>query len=104
MKRSLLMVTAAAVLLTLLGCSSGSSKVEAGITNAGFDPATISVRRGTTITWTNRDNKTHTVTTTATDSGAINKGETYTATLEDKGTIEYKCRLHKGEVCTVTVK
>ncbi len=70
-----------------------------------FNPATITVSKGTTVTWTNEDSAPHTVTTTnapvAFDSGRMSKGEQFSQTFDAAGTYEYYCSIHpnmKGKV------
>ena len=70
-----------------------------------FNPATITVTKGTTVKWTNNDNAPHTVTTTSApvdfDSGTKNKGDTFTQTFDTAGTYGYYCSIHpsmKGKI------
>jgi len=61
-----------------------------------FDPATITVAKGTTVTWTNMDTVAHTVVATdnAFSSETLEKGQSYAYTFNDIGTFEYKCGIH----------
>jgi plastocyanin len=61
-----------------------------------FDPATITVTKGTTITWMNMDTVAHTVVATGNDfsSGNLNNGQSYSHTFNEAGTFEYKCGIH----------
>ena len=70
-----------------------------------FSPASISVAKGSTITWTNMDNTIHTVTsvTGAFDSGDIGYGKTYSRTFSDVGTFDYNCKYHASMGMTGTV-
>ena len=70
-----------------------------------FSPATISVSAGTTITWTNKDAVTHTVTS---NSGAFNSGNiapngTWAFTFAVPGTYNYACTIHSSMTGTVVV-
>ncbi len=67
----------------------------------GYDPDEIDVRPGDTITWTNTDEISHTVTfedeDALGDSGSIGPGDTYNITIPedlDPGTYEYYCDFH----------
>ena len=78
------------------------------IKDFAFTPASIRVKKGTTVTWTNKDSAPHTVTgvdsNKGPESGTLNKNETYSFTFEEVGTFGYICDFHpsmKGEV-TVT--
>jgi len=72
------------------------------IVDFGFNPGTITVKAGTTVTWTNTG-VTHTVTSNAGlfDSGHLGSGDTFTFTFSKAGTYAYHCTIHssmKGEV------
>lgn len=92
------------------GTTTGNSQAVATsmvrIDNFAFSPATITVKQGTTVTWTNKDNAPHTVTV---DSGAgpasdtLQKGDTYTFTFKQAGTFAYHCNFHSGMTGTVIV-
>lgn len=61
-----------------------------------FDPATITVAKGTTVTWMNMDSASHTVVAAgnAFSSGNLNNGQSYEHTFDETGTFEYKCVIH----------
>ena len=85
---------------------------EVGITAAGFNPATIKIKKGQIVSWTNLDDKPHQVAsdpfpTSETLPGLraeapSEKGESYSFTFEESGTYTYHDRLnplkHKGTV------
>jgi len=63
-----------------------------------FQPSMATVRRGTTVTWSNEDEAVHTVTAAdgAFDSGHMPIGSTFSMTFPTAGTYEYVCSLHAG--------
>lgn len=76
-----------------------------------FSPATITVKAGTTITWTNNTGAPHTVTSddgTSFDSGINNpiaaNGGTYSFTFTKAGTYTYHCQIHPFMKATVIVQ
>jgi plastocyanin len=76
-----------------------------------FAPVAISVKVGTTITWTNTDNAPHTATSGASpmpdgvfDTDIIAKGHSKTIKAAKRGTFEYYCALHPFMHATVTVR
>ncbi len=76
------------------------------ITNAGFQSNAVTVKVGTTVTWTNNDSAAHTVTSDTTgvfDSGPINQGATFTFTFSQAGTFTYHSTSDSGWTGTVTV-
>jgi plastocyanin len=80
---------------------------EVFIQGMAFNPATITVSVGTTITWTNKDPNTHTVTSTiapsAFDSGAISSNGIWTKTFTAPGTYNYACTIHPTMTARVIV-
>lgn len=78
------------------------------ITNYAFDPEAITVKAGTTITWTNSDGFDHTATS---DDGAPAEFDTGTlgtdafgeVTFEESGTYAYHCDVHSYMEGTVEV-
>jgi plastocyanin len=77
------------------------------IQNFAFSPATLAVKTGTTVTWTNRDSANHTVTENDSQpgpsSGSLSNGQTYSYTFSKAGTYKYFCSIHPNMTATVTV-
>jgi len=77
------------------------------IQNFAFSPANITVKKGATVTWTNKDSTAHTVTETDSqtgpNSGDVNPGSSYSFTFSTPGTYHYHCSVHPEMVGTVTV-
>jgi plastocyanin len=76
------------------------------IQNFAFAPATLEVAVGTTVTWTNMDSATHTVTADdgSFDSNNLASSATFTQTFSTAGTFAYHCKIHTSMKATVTVK
>jgi plastocyanin len=70
-----------------------------------FYPLTLTVAAGTTVTFLNNDNTTHTVTDDGGtfDSGNIAAGANYKHTFATGGTIKYHCKIHSSMKATVEV-
>jgi plastocyanin len=85
------------------GGASGSSAVE--IKGLAFNPASITVKTGTTVIWTNNDSTTHTVTLDdgSVDSGNVTAGSTFEHPFGVAGTFAYHCKIHSSMHGTVTV-
>ncbi len=66
------------------------------IANFSFGMASLEVPVGTTVTWTNRDDVPHTVTSTTKvfKSGPLDTGESFAYTFNTAGTFEYFCSMH----------
>ncbi|MFB6216815.1 MAG: plastocyanin/azurin family copper-binding protein [Candidatus Aenigmatarchaeota archaeon] len=70
--------------------------------NIQFDPRTIQVEAGETVTWRNEDNVEHTITGFGVDV-SVGPGEIYRHTFQETGTYNYDCTLHPGMSGTVEV-
>jgi plastocyanin len=69
---------------------------EVKIDNFSFDPATLTVPAGTTVTWINRDDIPHTVRSTdgVFKSNVLDTDEKFSFTFNKAGTFPYFCSLH----------
>jgi len=77
------------------------------IENFAFSPPDITVKKGTTVTWTNNDSSVHTVTEVDSQTGPksenLNNDDKYTFTFDTAGIFHYKCSIHPSMLGTVTV-
>jgi plastocyanin len=90
-----------------LGASGGAFAEQHTVTIDGlqYAPAAISVARGDTVVWVNKDPFPHTVTARgAFDSREIAAGQSWKYTARKSGTFEYVCTLHPNMKGTLTVK
>ena len=78
--------------------------VEIEIKNFAFVPDTISITKGTTVTWTQKDSSAHTIKGTGFESGQLSQGKTFSHTFNDTGTFNYICSLHPSMSGSVIVK
>jgi plastocyanin len=87
------------------GSTGGPGANQVFIQSIAFNPVSITVTAGTTITWTNKDAISHTVTSDSKvfDSGTIKGGGTYSFTFATAGTYSYHCSFHPSMVASVTV-
>ena len=120
MKRSLLFVILAILVICLGACSSGgqdgadeviddtvndTSQAEVNISGFKFDPKELSVTAGTTVTWTNLDAAPHSSTADngEWDSGALRKNDSFSFTFDTPGTYTYHCDYYVSMTGTITV-
>ncbi|HSD57308.1 MAG TPA: cupredoxin family copper-binding protein, partial [Methanotrichaceae archaeon] len=90
------------MLLALLACLSGGYALGQPSGNAveirdfSYQPGTLTVAAGTTVTWTNDGNVPHTVTSDERtfDSGDIAPGGSFSYTFTQPGSYPYHCTLH----------
>ena len=76
------------------------------IQNFEFSPATVTVKAGTTITWTNQDSDAHTVTSMNNGplhSPPLNTGQAFHYTFTTPGRFDYLCTIHPFMTATVVV-
>ena len=77
------------------------------IENFAFNPQTIEIAVGDTVTWTNNDTAQHTVTQSPSgsgfQSGGLAQGATFEQTFDTAGTFDYFCEFHSGMTGTVVV-
>ena len=64
--------------------------------DASFQPATVTVKAGQSVTWKNGSKLTHTATGSGFDSGSIGPGQSWTHTFSKAGTYPYVCVPHQA--------
>jgi plastocyanin len=81
------------------------SNANVTISNFTFQPSSLQVHVGTTVTWTNNDSTAHTVTsdTSSFNSGTLAPGGTFAFTFTQAGTFSYHCNIHPSMHGTITV-
>jgi plastocyanin len=103
-----LVATMAALLasMLILVTPSSAATVTVDISNYAFNPATLTVPVGTTVTWTNEDTAPHTVTSKSggpLNSPNLSKGDSWSFTFTTPGSYEYFCAIHPDMVGKVIV-
>ena len=76
------------------------------IKNFMFQPMTVTVKAGAALTWVNKDQEPHTVTsdTGLFRSGALDTDETFAFKFDKPGTYHFLCSIHPQMVGTVIVE
>jgi plastocyanin len=89
-------LAAAVVLASLAGSSALAADVQVKIANFTFDPSTVTVNAGTTVTWINADDIPHVVSEKDGKfrSPALDTDDKFTQTFSTAGTVEYFCAIH----------
>lgn len=81
--------------------------VSISIRNLAYSREKITIKKGSTITWTNEDSMAHTVTSTSSsdsfDSGTLEKDQTFSKTFNSVGTFDYFCSFHSSMKAEVVV-
>ena len=75
------------------------------ISNFRFNPASLTIHVGDTVTWTNQDSVQHTATANnhSFDTGLLKKGQSASHTFSAAGTFTYFCAVHPYMKGTVVV-
>jgi plastocyanin len=88
-----------------------AKSVEVDIVNFAFTPKTLTVARGTAVTWDNKDEEPHNIVDVPGGgkprvfrSQAVDGGEKFSFTFNDPGTYKYICSIHPHMEGTVVVK
>lgn len=108
MNRGLLRAAAAlAGAIVLAGAVAADAPAGATITIDGtrYDPATLTVKRGATVAFVNKDPFPHTATAPGTfDSQEIAAGKTWSYNATKAGRFDYICTLHPNMKGTLVVE
>lgn len=102
--------TAAPTTAPAASAAAGGVKAAVNIKGFAYSPATLTVAKGTVVTFTNGDSVAHTVTSGAnrTKDGKFDQsvagGESTTITFDTPGTYEYFCTIHSSMKATIIVQ
>lgn len=91
----------------------GAAPNRAGVImrNIQFNPQSVTVAKGGTVTWANGESVPHDVTKESgpgpdfsSGKGNLKQGDTYKVTFKTAGKVNYVCTIHPNMTGTVTVK
>ncbi len=88
-----------ATIVVLAGVAGGqalAADAQVKIANFTFDPPTLTVKAGTTVTWVNADDIPHVVLEKNRKfrSSALDTDDKFSQTFSTAGTVEYFCAIH----------
>jgi predicted secreted protein with PEFG-CTERM motif len=100
--------------VTIVAGAGASASAGCVAVNNCYSPSPLSVTPGTTVTWTNGDNVSHTITSGKSsdpdnvvgslfDSSLVKPGKTFQFTFANAGTYDYFCTVHPWMVGQVVV-
>jgi len=71
-----------------------------------FAPTSLTIKSGSTVTWTNKDDEPHTVVSDAGlfRSSAMDTNESFSFKFDKPGTYRYMCSIHPRMVGTIVVQ
>ena len=87
--------------------STGAAQSEVKIDNFSFAPGEITVAKGSTVQWVNRDDIPHTVVSddkTTFKSKPLDTDDKFSYTFSKEGTYTYFCSIHPKMTAKVVVK
>lgn len=97
--------TLRALALLALPALAGAATQTVTIEGMKFQPASVTVKRGDTVVWQNKDVVPHTATAAGKfDSKNVDGGQSWTWTAGAKGRYDYVCTYHPGMKGTVVVE
>jgi plastocyanin len=74
------------------------------IQNFAFSPATLTVKKGTTITWTNQDSAPHQIKSNSFNSPKLATGQSFSFVFNDIGSFDYSCSIHPSMTGKIIVQ
>jgi len=74
------------------------------IQNFAFSPATLTVKKGATVTWTNNDSAPHQIKSATFNSSQLSKGQSFSFTFDAVGTFDYSCSIHPSMLGKIIVE
>jgi plastocyanin len=71
-----------------------------------FNPSPLTVKAGSTVTWTNKDDEPHTVVSDTGEfkSGGMDTNESFSHKFDKPGTYHFTCSIHPRMVGTILVQ
>lgn len=88
--------------------TSGEAQSQIEIKNFSFNPSSVTVKTGTTVTWVNNDSVPHDITNdpdgSKFKSQTLQQGENFKFTFDTAGTFPYYCGIHPSMQGTVIVE
>jgi plastocyanin len=110
LRRWLLTLIALASLWPLASAPAGAAEAADGTIVMAkdfmFAPTSLTIKAGSTVTWTNHDDEPHTVVSTEGlfRSGALDTNESFSFRFEKAGTYRYACSIHPRMLGTIVVQ
>lgn len=106
MRRWTLAAAAAALMMWMAASSALAADSPVSIAAFAFDPPTVTIQVGDSVTWTNEDSVAHTATAGdgSFDTGSIAGGASDTVTFDTAGTFAYSCSIHPQMTGSVVVE
>lgn len=103
--KKLIILLVAVLLLAACVMHAQAKTVAVAIKNNAFDPNTVTIAKGDTVTWMNKDPYAHNVDLEAMGKSIdMKQGESYSMMFDKTGTYSYDCDIHPFMKGTVIVQ
>lgn len=73
------------------------------IQNFSFTPTPLTIKAGTTVTWTNNDPMPHQIKSATFNSSPLSQGQTFQFTFSSVGSYDYSCAIHPSMLGKIIV-
>lgn len=106
-----------ALTVAMAGCGTEANVHVVEMQNLSFNPATITIKKGDTVRWVNKDQTAHNPTSDDFDienpdqsppgawsADPVNPGESFEHTFDSTGSVKYNCDIHQYMKGTVIVE
>lgn len=74
------------------------------IKNSSFNPATLTIKKGSTVSWINEDSIQHSIKFSTIQSPILNQNQTYSTNFTETGTFDYTCGIHPNMTGKIIVE
>ncbi|MFA6447713.1 MAG: cupredoxin domain-containing protein [Patescibacteria group bacterium] len=74
------------------------------IQNFAFNPTSLTVKKGTTVVWTNDDQVPHQIKSATFNSSTLSNSQTFSFTFDTVGAFPYSCAIHPSMQGTIIVE
>lgn len=98
------MLALVAMVLSATCAVRAQSSATVAIQGYAFQPQSVTIDKGGSVTWTNQDTVAHDVKFSDGESPDLKKGGTYSKTFDKAGKFDYICEIHPTMKGTVIVK
>jgi plastocyanin len=102
------MLAAASLVLAMAATAARADDAAVTIDNFSFTPATLTIKAGTRVVWSNHDDMVHSVVSAASPplfkSKALDTDDSFSSVFDKPGTYGYYCGLHPYMQGKIVVK
>lgn len=89
---------------TEIPSNGGEGNRNISIENFSFKPATLTIKTGETVVWTNKDSAQHDIKSAGFNSALLSKGQTFEFKFNEKGSYDYSCGVHPSMLGKIIVE